>query len=409
MSRIVIPGTAAAVAALLVLAGCTPSSDGTTQPAAEDRAPLTLSIGTLLPETGALAAFGPATEAAAELAAGDINNAKAGITVTIAKADSGDASTDTSITSATTLVDDDKVSVIVGAISDNVSRKVLDQIVKAGVVQISPGNVSTDFTRAADDGLYFRTSPSCVLEGDAMGRQIAADGASTLGIVYETGYCEPGLPEALSAAFERAGGKTVAEEAYSAGATDLSAQVTAVAAAKADAVVVVGGSGVASVPALSAAKYAGPDIYFVGLPITDHSTDIAAGAITGSIASMPGLDISKLDSFTDRLLDITPTLTDFSYAAETYDAVVLAALAALSAQSTKGADIAAALQEVSGGSGKGEVAGDFAAAAKVILAGGVVDYDGVSGPITFDAKGDPQGAAIGLYRYGKDNVFTRID
>jgi len=407
MSRIVIPGTAAAVAALLVLAGCTPSSDGTTQPAAEDRAPLTLSIGTLMPETGALAAFGPATEAAAELAVGDINNAKAGITVTLAKADSGDATTDTSITSATTLVDDDKVSVIVGAISDNVSRKVLDQIVKAGVVQISPGNVSTDFTRAADDGLYFRTSPSCVLEGDAMGRQIAADGAATLGIVYESGYCEPGLPEALSAAFERAGGKTVAEEAYAPGATDLSAQVTAVAAAKADAVVVVGGSGVASVPALSAAKYAGPDIYFVGLPIADHSTDIAAGAITGSIASMPGLDISKLDSFTDRLLDITPTLTDFSYAAETYDAVVLAALAALSAQSTKGADIAAALQEVSGGSG--EVAGDFAAAAKVILAGGVVDYDGVSGPITFDAKGDPQGAVIGLYRYGKDNVFTRID
>jgi branched-chain amino acid transport system substrate-binding protein len=407
MTRIALPGAAAAIVVLLALTGCTPDA-AQTPTAAADRAPLDLSIGTLLPETGSLAAFGPAAEAAAELAAGDINNANAGVTVTITSADSGDATTDTSVASTTTLLDGG-VSVIVGAISDNVSRKVLDQIVKAGVVQISPGNTSTDFTRAADSDLYWRTSPSCVLEGDAMGKQIAADGAKTLGIIYQSGYCEPGLPEALSAAFERAGGKVVDKEPYAAGATDLGAQVTAVAAANADAVVVVGGSGVASVPALTAAKYVGSDLYFIGLSIGDHSADIAAGAITGSVASLPGLDISTLNDFTNRLLDITPTLTDFSYAAETYDAVVLAALASLAAESTKGADIAGKLQEVSGGTANGTVATDFPSAAKVILAGEAVDYDGLSGSVAFDAKGDPQGAVIGMYRYGKDNKFTRID
>ena len=407
MSRIAITGAAAAVAVLLALTGCTPSTVAPTA-APADRKALTLSIGTLLPETGTLAGFGPAAEAAAELAAGDVNNAKAGITVTVANGDSGDATTDTAATSATTLLDEG-VSVIVGAISDNVSRKVLDQIVKAGVVQISPGNTATDFTRADDSNLYWRTAPSCVLEGDAMGKQIAADGAKTLGIIFETGYCEPGLPEALSAAFERAGGKVAIEQPYAAGAADLSAQVTAVSGGKPDAVVIVGGSGVSAVPSLTAAKYEGKDLYFVGLPITDHSADIAAGAITGSVASLPGLDISTLDDFTDRLLDINPALTDFSYAAETYDAVVLASLAALAAQSTKGADIAGKLQEVSGGSGSGTVATDFASAADIIINGGVVDYDGPSGTIAFDAKGDPQGAVIGLYRYGADNKFKRID
>jgi branched-chain amino acid transport system substrate-binding protein len=393
---------------LLALTGCTPATVAPTPAPAADRKALDLSIGTLLPETGSLSGFGPAAEAAAELAAGDVNNAKAGITVTVTNADSGDATTDTSVTSVTTLLDGG-VSVVVGAISDNVSRKVLDQIVKAGVVQISPGNTSTDFTRADDSDLYWRTAPSCVLEGDALGKQIAADGATTLGIIFQTGYCEPGLPEALSAAFERAGGTVSAEQPYAAGATDLSAQVTAVVAEKPDAVVVVGGSGVQAVPPLTAAKYEGKDLYFAGLPIADHSADIAAGAITGSVASMPGLDISALDNFTDRLLDINPALTDFSYAAETYDAVVVASLAALAAQSTKGADIAGKLQEVSGGSGSGTVATDFASAAKVIIGGGVVDYDGPSGAIAFDAKGDPQGAVIGLYRYGADNTFKRID
>lgn len=407
MSRFAITGAAAAAAVLLALTGCTPAAVSPTTAPTERKA-LDLSIGTLLPETGSLAGFGPATEAAAELAAGDVNNAKAGITVTVTNADSGDATTDTSVTSATTLLDAG-VSVVVGAISDNVSRKVLDQIVTAGGVQISPGNTSTDFTRADDSDLYWRTAPSCVLEGDAMGKQIAADGAKTLGIIYQTGYCEPGLPEALSAAFERAGGKVAVEEPYAAGATDLTAQVAAVAAEKPDAVVIVGGSGVSAVPPLTAAKYDGKSLYFVGLTIGDHSADIASGAITGSIASMPGLDISTLDDFTDRLLDINPAITDFSYAAETYDAVVLASLAALAAESTKGADIAAKLQEVSGGADKATVATDFAAAAKVILGGGAVDYDGPSGAITFDAKGDPQGAVIGLYRYGADNKFSRID
>ncbi len=401
--------TASIAVAVVLLAGCTPANT-TIEPtiAAEDRVPLDLSVGTLLPETGSLAAFGAATEAAAQLATDDINNAAAGITVSLTKADSGDATTDTSITSATTLIDAG-VSVIVGAISDNTSRKVLDQIVKAGVVQISPGNVSTDFTRADDKNLYWRTAPSCTLEGDAMGKQIAADGAKTLGVIFQNSYCEPGLPEALSAAFERQGGKVVASEAYAAGATDLSAQIAAVVAEKPDAVAIVGGSATSAVPGLAAAKYAGNDLYFVGLSIGDHSADIAAGTITGATASLPGLDISSLTDFTDRLLDVNPALKDFSYAAETYDAVILSALAALAANSTTGADIAGKLQEVSGGSGKGTVATDFSAAAQIILDGGVVDYDGVSGSIAFDAKGDPQGAVIGLYRYGADNKFTRID
>lgn len=405
--RIALTAVAATTAVLLALTGCAPEEAAPTA-APTDRTPLELSIGTLLPETGSIAAFGPATEAAVELAAGDINNARLGITVTVTNADSADAGTDTSITSTTTLLEAG-VSVIVGALSDNVSRKVLDQIVAAGVVQISPGNTSTDFTRAADSDLYWRTSPSCALEGDAMGRQIAADGVRTLGIIHETGFCDPGMPDALAAAFERAGGKVAAEIAYDPGTADLTAQVTTVAAQKPAAVVVLGSGGAqASVPALAAAKYDGSRLYFVGLSIADHSADIPAGAITGAIASMPGLDVSKLNRFTDRLLDITPTLTDFSYAAESYDAVVLAALAALAANSTKGADIAGKLREVSGGGGKGTTATDFRSAAQIILDGGHVDYDGVSGAITFDAKGDPQGAAIGIYRYGADNTFTRI-
>lgn len=395
----------ALITGALLLAGCTatPSTDP-----GPSRTPLELTIGTLLPQTAALAAFGPAALAGATLAAADVNDAGAGLTVTLESRDSGDATSDLSLTSVDELLDLD-VSVIVGAISDNVSRKVIDTIVDARVVQISPGNTSTDFSRFTDD-LYWRTAPSCTLEGDAMGKVIADDKVKTLGIIYEAKACEPGLPEALAESFERAGGQVVVESPFDTGATSLSAQVAEVVAAKPDAVAIVTRtSAQLAVPELSAAGFDGSELYFVGLPIADHSTDFPAGSLTGARASLPGIDITNLDDFTDRLLDIDPTLTDFSYAAETYDAVILASLAALAARGTTGEAIASKLQEVSGGSGEGTRATDFAAAAKLILAGDSVDYDGPSGAITFDKNGDPSEAVIGIYRYGANNTFTRLD
>jgi hypothetical protein len=77
--------------------------------------------------------------------------------------------------------------------------------------------------------------------------------------------------------------------------------------------------------------------------------------------------------------------------------------------STDGKDIASKLQEVSGGSGDGKKATDFASAAQIILDGGVVDYDGYSGPITFDENGDPTEATIGIYQYQADNTYKRIN
>ena len=162
------------------------------------------------------------------------------------------------------------------------------------------------------------------------------------------------------------------------------------------------------VPALLGAGYTGK-LYFVDGNLADYSADFAPGALTGDKGTLPGLDVGTLGDFTDRLLEINPDLTEYAYAAESYDAVVLIALAALAANSVDGKDIASKLQEVSGGSGDGKKATDFASAAQIILDGGVVDYDGYSGPITFDENGDPTEATIGIYEYKDDNTYSRIN
>jgi branched-chain amino acid transport system substrate-binding protein len=390
----------------LALAGCMPTADSTSTPEPIEPRNLTLQLGSLLPQTGSFAMFGPATLAAVDLAVQDVNDADAGIELVHEARDAGDGTSDVGLASTDELLDLGS-TVIIGPVSDGVSKKVIGTITGAGVLQISPGNSAPDFTRFADDDLYWRTAPSCALEGTAMGQQIFDDGAKTLGVLAQADFCAPVLQQALVAQFERAGGEVVAEQTFESTLGSLTEQNAAIVDADPDAVVMITqNQAKLSVPDLLAAGYQGPDLYFVGLALGDHSSDLG-GSIVGSHASLPGLDIAELEDFTDRLLELNPGITDFSFAAETYDAVVLAALGALAANDTRGVAIAGQLRAISGGSGQGELATDFASAADLVLAGKPVDYDGRSGSITFDERGDPLGASIGIYEYQDDNTWTR--
>ena len=366
---------------------------------------LTLKIGSLLPQSGNLAFLGPPEEAGVALAVEDINAADLGITVEAIYRDSGDTTTDIATVSVTDLLSQD-VSAIVGAASSSVSFTVIDQITAAGVVQVSPANTSPDFTDYEDQGLYFRTAPSDVLQGEVLGTQIAADGAATLGMIVLNDPYGTGLAENAKAAFEAAGGEVVAEELYNTGDSNFDSQISAINAANPDAVALITfDEAKVIVPSLVGSGYPGDKLYFVDGNLADYSADFAPGLITGSKGTLPGLYVGEGD-FRERLLEVDPTLTDFSYSGESYDAVVLLALAAYAANSTEGTDIAEYLRQVSGGSGDGEKVDSFADAAALLAEGNQIDYDGQSGPITLDENGDPTEATVTVYEYGDDNKYT---
>jgi branched-chain amino acid transport system substrate-binding protein len=153
----------------------TPAASGDANPIKAGDRDLTLKIGTLLPQSGDLAFLGPPEEAGVALAVKDINDANAGIKVEAINRDSGDTTTDTATVSVTDLLSQ-KVSAIVGAAASAVSKTVIDQITGANVVQISPANTSPDFTTYKDNGFYWRTAPSDLLQGEVLGNTIAEDG-----------------------------------------------------------------------------------------------------------------------------------------------------------------------------------------------------------------------------------------
>jgi branched-chain amino acid transport system substrate-binding protein len=397
---------AGVLAALLVLSGC--SADDTSKKAAVPKT-LTLTVGALVPESGSLEMFGPAVSAAIALAAQDVNDANVKLTVNVEARDSGDSTGTTAVDAATALIDAG-AAVIIGGLSNGVSKKVIDTVTGAGVVEISPANDSPDFSNYDDNQFYWRTSPSCELEGSALGAKMAERIDGSIAILSENALCGPLLPRAVAEAFQRGGGEVTVEESIDQDATALDEKIAAAIAAKPDAVAIIGSTQAEKIAqAFIAAGYSGDQLFFSGLSLGERGSGFAAGSLTGSILTHPGLDITTISEFTDRLLKINPDLTDFSYAAESYDAVIVASLAALAAQKTTGKAISSKLQEVSGGTGEGEAATTFADAAKIILSGGTVDYDGISGRITFNENGDPLEAIIGIFQYGSDNLYTRIN
>ena len=173
-----------------------PKASGSSSAAAGAKGDGTLKIGTLLPQTGSLAFLGPPEFAGVDLAVKDINDAGGvnGKQVEVTNSDSGDTSTDIASQSVDRLLSND-VDAIVGAASSSVSLSVIDKITGAGVVQISPANTSDELTNYADKDLYFRTAPPDVLQGRVLGDLILADGNSTVGILalqdsYGTGLAE---------------------------------------------------------------------------------------------------------------------------------------------------------------------------------------------------------------------------
>ncbi len=377
----------------LVVAGC--SSDG-----GENSGPL--KIGSLLPETGNLAFLGPPEFAGVDLAVADINAAGGvlGQDVEHIRGDSGDTSTDIAQQTVDSHISAG-VSAIVGAASSGVSLTVIDKISSAGIVQISPANTSPDLTSYADEGYYFRTAPSDTFQGAVLGQLMAKEGATNavflnLDDAYGNGLAKYGI-----AAFSG----TSTQIIYNPQAAEFSADVAKAKAAKPDAVAVIGFDETTKILAEMIKQGVGPDkvkIYLVDGNLSSGAyKDLPAGIMNGVKATLPGVLAS--DDLQSRLLGVDPGLTDFSYAAESYDAVILIALAAEQGGATDGQTIRDNLQSVSSGGTKCFTYAEC----KDLLADGVdIDYDGVSGTIEFDANGDPSVATMGIYEYTANDKYV---
>ena len=364
-----------------------------------------LKIGGLLPETGDLAFLGPPEIAGANLAIADVNAAGGvlGQPAQYLPGDSGDGDPDI----ANPTVDGHLaagVDEILGAAASGVSLNVIDKITKENCkIHFSPANTSPAFTDYDDGDLYFRTSPSDVLQGRILSDLIVEDGHSTVALLARQDSYGEGLLEFTKQPLEEQGAEVVVERVYDPEAQTFSAEVDEVISADPDALVMIGFAESSIIMNDLFEQGFTPDqkgIYLVdgniGNALGEEFSE--PGALVGIKGTLPSAELTE--EFRGRLLETDPALVDFSYGPETYDAVVIMALAAEVAGSDDPAQVAA---NINGVTREGTACTTYEECKQLVADGEDIDYNGPSGPQEFSQPGEPTAASFAVMSYGEDN------
>lgn len=406
MRKLSITATAMVAAAVMALAGC--GSSGTADSAASGSSGSaksdTFMAAGLFPLTGSMAYLGPANIATMKLAQKDINAAGGvlGKDIEITSADTSDADHADQNTSSAQSVLAKNPSVVVGPPSSSVVKNTYKQVTSAKVPMISSGATSTAFSGLSD--YFFRTIPPDTVQGAVLGQIIAQDGVKNLAIAVFNDEYGTSLRDVVVKTVEDAGVNVVygEKDTFDPTETNFSSMVTAIKATNPDATLVIAFD--QTKPLLKALASAGVNtkkLYFVDGNTSDYSSKLDAGLLEGSKGTIPGVNPS--DDFVKRLestgVDLKNTTT---YGAETYDGIILAALAAQKGGSADGKTIQANMAAVSG-STKGEKCDSYKACVALLKDGKEIQYKGQTSIGAFNDAHDPSSASIGVYKYDADN------
>jgi len=382
---------ASGVAGVTALAGCTGGIGG-----GGGGGPIP--VGSIMPVTGQLSAFGEGMQTAVELAVEDINAAGGilgGRELDLSTADS-QTQPSQGVQEYNNLVSENDIVGFVGAASSGVSTSIAENVADDQVMQVSHASTSpvladVGYTEVDGTELKFfgRTAPNDGQQGAVMGRimgsgdYISADSASLLFV--DNAYGE-GLANVAAENFD---GEVLNQVGYSAQTQDYTSTLDALHEGDPDAIGFVGypENGQTILDQWSDGGYntsAEDWVLSEGLNseefLADNS-DILSGMYVSSPAS---LDSPGADRFREKS-DAANTL----FGPHAYDAMALMALAMQRAEEASGPAIAGNIRAVSRGDGTEVTVGELETAIGELESGNEVNYEGASSPVDLNPALEP--------------------
>ena len=359
-----------------------------------------LVIGHLNALTGSLSYFGVSHGNAADLAASHINRAGGiqGGSVVIISRDTG-VNPVQGVDAARALVDVESVAAIVGALASGVTIPVATSVTAPNqTLQISHSSTAPSITALEDDDFLFRTTVSDAAQGVVLGRLAWEQGYRSAGIMYINNAYGQGLAERFTQTFTELGGTVTGSVPHEDSQPTFTSELEKATEGNPDVLVTVSYPGQAEIYLREALEgdYADTFLFVDGVKSDDMVQAIGGGKLDGTLGTAPGAPDSpdRQAFYNAYTLTFGVDAPQEPYLAETYDAVVLIALAAAKAgTTTDSVAIRDALRDVA--NPPGEVVGPGLAgiqkALSLIASGQDINYEGASGPVDFDENGDVSG------------------
>ncbi len=350
--------------------------------------------------TGPIESLVPPIGDAAKLAATHINEQGGllgGQNIEVVTGDTTCADATAAANAADRLVNVENVSAIVGALCSGATISGANNAgIPGSVVMISPASTSPALTTLEDNDLVFRTAPSDAYQGEVLARLLKAKDVSDIAITYVNNDYGKGFADALEAAYQAEGGTVAAKEAHEDNKADYRAELGSLSSSGATTLVVLAYADGSGQTIVRQALEAGDFAVYVGGDgmVSDTLPANAGGSIDGMIATRPGTpEIPGAAIYADLATagGLDPAAT---FAAQSYDAAFLLALAMEKKGSADRDGMAAALREVASAPGEVILPGEWEKAMKLLADGADINYEGASGQHEFDSSGDVPGIIV---------------
>lgn len=376
--------TVLAAATLLVACG---KKEEAAAPAAPAAAPAVVEapsavvkIGHVGPTSGAIAHLGKDNENGARLAIEELNAAGVmidGQKVTLELMAEDDAADPKQGTAVAQKLVDAKVAGVVGHLNSGTTIPASKIYSDAGIPQVSPSATNPKYTRQG-----FKTAFRMVADDTQLGGTLGRYAVNTLkgqsiAVIDDRTAYGQGVAEEFSKAVEAAGGKVVAKEFTTDKATDFNSILTTIKGKKPD-VVFFGGMDAVAGPMLKQMKALGIKAKFMGGDgiCSTELVKLGGDAIVDDMVycaeagGVEGEDKVGMDAFKTKFKEKFGSDVQV-YAPYVYDSVNIMVAAMVKAGSS-----------------------DPVKYLPVLAA--TADYKGVTGPVTFDEKGDIKNGALTL-------------
>ena len=371
-----------ALAAALALAACGKKEEAKAPEAAPAAEQLLIKIGHVGATSGPVAHLGKDNENGARLAIEELNAEGIKIGDKVAKFEllaEDDAADPKQGAAAAQKLVDAKVNGVVGHLTSGTTLPASQIYNAAGIPQITPSSTNPKITRQGFAGT-FRLVADDTQQGGAMGRYtVETLKAQTVAVIDDRTAYGQGLAEEFAKAAAAAGAKVVANEFTNDKATDFKAILTSIKAKKPDAIFF-GGMDSVGGPMLRQMKQLGIPAKLVGGDglCTGQMISLAAEALGDErvycveAGGVDGDEVSANEKFRAAYKAKYNEEVQ-AYSPYAYDGVKLLAEAMKTAGSADPAKYLPALK--------------------------AVKYQGASGHVEFDEKGDRKNAALTLYTF----------
>lgn len=332
----------------------------------------TFLIGGIGPLTGDAASYGTSVKQGAEIALKEINDA-GGVTVggkkikLDLKFEDDQATPENAVTAFNTLMDAG-MDALMGTVTSGAGMGIIDLTKKEGILMLTPSGSSAGLTKNDNAFRLCFTDP---LQGVTMANFAKDAGYTKIAVIYNNSDdYSTGMMQAFTDQVAANGGEIVASESFVKGDVDFTTQLTKIKATDAQVIFVPAYYNDAAY-ITTQAKDLGMSLPFLGGDGWDGVIAQTAdpSVLEGAVFLTPffaNSEDTKVQDFVKKYNDAYKATPD-QFAADGYDSIYVIAAAMTKAESTKSADLIAAMTQIT--------------------------VNGLTGSMTFNADGEPNKGA----------------